>query len=70
MTPEERAIRLIEEIERAPREVGPVSLGQEYLRAIDWVESLPKNQSGADKSWVPRLLKQSRAFYARAVRRR
>ena len=67
MTPEDRAIQLIEKIERAPREVGPVSLAPQYLRAVEWMESLPQNQSGADKSWVPRRLTQSRDHYARAV---
>ena len=66
MTPEARAIRLIEEIERAPREVGPVSLEGEYLRAIDWVESLPKNQSGADKSWVPNAQAEFLSHYRNA----
>ena len=47
-----------------------MSLAPQYLRAVEWMESLPKNQSGADKSWVPRLLKLSRAHYARAVRQR
>ena len=58
---------MIEEIERAPREVGPVSLSPQYLRAVAWMESLPQNQSGADKSWVWRL---DRAFmdYFRNVR--
>ena len=28
-------------------------LDEEYLRAIELVEALPENQSGADKTWVP-----------------
>jgi hypothetical protein len=70
MTPEDRAIRLIEEIERSPREVGPVLLSEEYSRAVEHIESHPSNRQGSDKSWVPRLLEESRNFYARAVRRR
>jgi hypothetical protein len=30
-------------------------LDEEYLRAIEYVESLPENQSGADKAWVHRM---------------
>lgn len=65
-----RAIKILDELTRTPREVGPVKLTQEYLKAIEYIESLPENQSGADKSWVHRLLIDSRRFYARAVRKR
>jgi len=68
VTPEEEAIRLIEEIQRAPREIGPVTLSAAYLRAIEQVEAHPDNQSGADKSWVTRVRDASRDFHARAVR--
>jgi len=64
------AIKLLDEFARMPREVGPVSLSEEYLHAVEYVESLPKNQSGADKSWIPRLLAESRRHYTRAVRLR
>ena len=68
MTPEEEAIRLIEGIERMPREAGPLALSAEYLRLVQRVESHPRNQSGADKSWVARTLQASRDLYARAIR--
>ena len=63
------AIRLLDEISRMPREVGPVSLSEEYLCAVESVESLLNNQSGADKSWVPKAQEQFRRHY-RAARRR
>lgn len=63
-------IKLLDEFALMPREVGPVSLSEAYLRAVEYVESLPKNQSGADKSWIPRLLAESRRHCTRAVRRR
>jgi hypothetical protein len=50
MDADERALRILEEFARAPREVGPVMLSQEYLEHIAMVESLPENQSGADKT--------------------
>ena len=50
MDADERALRILEEVTQAPREVGPVTLSQEYLEHIARVESLPENQSGADKT--------------------
>jgi hypothetical protein len=47
---DERALRILDEFGRAPREVGPVTLSEDYLAAIARVESLPENQSGADKT--------------------
>jgi hypothetical protein len=41
---------------------------EEYLRAIRLVEALPQNQSGADKTWVSRVLARSKSYFARAVR--
>jgi hypothetical protein len=45
-----------------------IELDIEYLHAIALVEALPQNQSGADKSWVSRLVDQSTRHFARAVR--
>lgn len=66
----ERAIKILDELARAPREVGPVKLTRQYLQAIEYIESLPENQSGADKGRVHRLLMESRHFYAGATRKR
>lgn len=40
----------------------------DYLALIARVEAMPENQSGADKSWVWRLLDSSARFYKSAVR--
>jgi hypothetical protein len=70
MDPEDLAtIKLLDEFARMPREVGPVSLSEEYLRAVEYVESLPKNQSGADKSWIPKAQEQFLRHYRVAQRR-
>ncbi len=45
-----------------------IELDVDYLRAVALVEALPENQSGADKSWVSRLVEQSARHFARAVR--
>jgi hypothetical protein len=37
-------IKLLDEFARMPREVGPVSLSEEYLRAVECVESLPASR--------------------------
>lgn len=70
MNPDDPAIKLLDEFARMPREVGPVSLSAEYVRAVERVESLAKNQARTDKSWVPRLIAESRRLYARAVLKR
>ena len=33
------AIKLLDELSRMPRETGPVSLSEKYLRAVESVES-------------------------------
>ena len=67
MDADERALKILDEFARAPRETGPVTLSPEYLDHIARVESLPENQSGADKSWVDRTIRNSRRMYASAV---
>jgi hypothetical protein len=46
----------------------PMILSEEYLRHIKIVESLPENQSGADKTWVERTYRASMEHYAKARR--
>jgi hypothetical protein len=65
-----RALDILDAIQRLPKEVGPVTLSQEYLDHIARVEALPQNQSGADKSWVHRAIEKSRRMYASAVLKR
>jgi hypothetical protein len=45
-----------------------IRVNKAYLRAIERLESLPQNQSGADKSWVERAIRSWRLHYAKAVR--
>ena len=47
-----------------------IELDDRYLRAIAIAEALPENQSGADKSWVGNLIRESAEHFARAVRKR
>jgi hypothetical protein len=46
----------------------PIEVTESYRRAIERLEALPENQSGADKTWVERAITSWRAHYARAVR--
>ena len=50
------------------RKPGAIVLDEAYLHAIDELEALPENCSGADKTWVERALRAWREHYARAVR--
>ena len=65
----ERALRVLDEIHRTvPLETRPVVLSAEYLRAVEQVEALPEDQTGADKTWVERVVRQSREHFASARR--
>jgi hypothetical protein len=46
----------------------PIALSAAYLRAVDKLEALRENRSGADKTWVEHALRSWREHYARAVR--
>ena len=63
-----RFFEILDEVRTWPRETGPVTLRPEYLRAIEEIEALPENQSGADKSWVEKADREFREYYQRAVR--
>ena len=45
-----------------------IRLGRAYLRAIEKLEALPQNQSGADKSWVERAMRSWDELCRKAVR--
>lgn len=65
----ERALRILDEIRRTvPLETRPVVLSEDYRRAVTQVEALPENQDGADKTWVERVVRQSREHFAKARR--
>ena len=59
-----RALRESTELAKSIR----IELDDEYLRAIALAEALPENQSGADKTWVSRLVDSSARHFAHAVR--
>jgi len=67
MDADERALRILEDFARAPREVDPLTLSPEYLDHIARVESLPESQPGTDKSWVCSAIRNSRRMYARST---
>jgi hypothetical protein len=48
---------------------GPVPLRAVYLAAIDRVERLPQNQSGADKTWMERARREFVEHFRQACRR-
>ena len=65
----EKALRILDEIRRTvPLETRPVMLSEDYLRAVKHVEALPTDQDGVDKTWVERVLRQSREHFAKARR--
>ena len=41
---------------------------EEYLTRVARVESLPRSQSGADKTWVWQLMEAARVFRSRLRR--
>ena len=65
----EDGLRALEEATELAKGIR-VDLTDDHLRLIAAVEALPENQSGADKSWVARLLGDSRSHHARAVLKR
>ena len=54
---------------RPPRpDEADVPLSETYLKAVARVESLRRNQSGTDKTWVDETIRDSEAHFAKAVR--
>jgi hypothetical protein len=46
----------------------PPALDAAYLKRIAAIEAAPENQSGADKTWVARLVATSARHFEQAVR--
>ena len=66
MDPELRkTLDILREIASQPIPTGPVELDPDYLRAVRWQESLPKNQPGAAKDWVRRGIENFERHYER-----
>ena len=59
---------LLDRFRRMPRETGPVTVSDAYLRRVDRQEASPANAPGADKSWVPRCIDEAARLWAGAVR--
>jgi hypothetical protein len=49
-------------------EQGPVTLSPEFLEAVRRWENAPHNLEGADKTWVERLIEESRRHHRLARR--
>lgn len=66
----ETALRAIDAaVAEVARLSGPVTLDEAYLHAVERVEAMPENQSGADKTWVSHAQRQFREHFRRARRR-
>lgn len=66
----ERALQAIDEAVAEVRrmESGPVVLTAEYVQAVEAIERLPQNQSGADKTWLWESVERDRRHFSLAVR--
>lgn len=62
----EKVLALLEEYARQPKPVGPVELGQGYLKSVERWENLPENAEGSEKGWVLRADRSWRESIARA----
>jgi hypothetical protein len=63
----ERLLRLIHEVAAtADLGPGPVELSPWFRDAVRHIANLPQNQSGADKSWVPCLERESAELFRKA----
>ena len=69
MEADDPEVRRLMELIRSfgPVPEGPVELSPEYLAGVAYIESLPQNQSGSDKTWVLEAISQHREFFARVV---
>jgi hypothetical protein len=67
---DDKALRAIDDaVAEVARLSGPVTLDEAYLRAIERVEAMPQNQSGADKTWIREAVERDRRHFARIRRR-
>ena len=66
----EELVCILEPFRKMRIKTGPVTLTDEYLRMVEEVESAPENQSGADKTAVEVVFRQSREHFAGARRSR
>ena len=64
------ALDILDTLARDAPDSGFEPLSAGYLRAVDRVETLPGNRTGADKSWVLRHFEAALRLRAAAGRRR
>ena len=64
------AREILDGLVRDALDAGLSPLSAAYLRAVDRVEKLPANRTGADKSWVLRQYEAAMRVRAGAKRRR
>ena len=64
----EIAMQALDEAEARRTPTAPVELDAEYFRLLAYVESLPENASGTDKTWMERARREFREYYE-SVRR-
>lgn len=70
MIESEEARAILDTVARQRSETAPVTLSEDYLRAVERVEALPSNRNGADKTWVLRLVDDTLRMRRTARRRR
>ncbi|HEX6812504.1 MAG TPA: hypothetical protein VF384_12840 [Planctomycetota bacterium] len=51
----ELALEALDQAEEAARKLPPCVLDDEYLAMIAWVDAMPCNRPGTDKTWVHEL---------------
>jgi hypothetical protein len=61
----EEGLRILAEATELAKSIR-IDITDEYLRLIAQVEAMPRNQDGADKSYVGRGARAYRDFFARA----
>jgi hypothetical protein len=67
---DDKALRAIDAaVADVARLTGPATLDDAYMRAVERVEAMPENQTGADKTWVHEALRQFQEHFRRARRR-
>jgi hypothetical protein len=59
------AFAILDRIRRAPVESGPVTLAPEYVRAVRFLENLPENRDGSDKTWVYQAQQDLRDYFTK-----
>lgn len=64
----EDGLRILREAAEQAAELR-IELTDDYRELIAQVEAMAENQTGADKSWVARLLDWSTEHYTNAIRR-